>query len=69
MIVSWNEKNLQNASDPKRHGKALKGQLKNYWRYRVRNYLILTEIDQDEVKIIVINNGPAKIFINHNRSL
>ncbi|CAM4359853.1 mRNA interferase RelE/StbE [Lacicoccus alkaliphilus] len=57
MIVAWIEKNLQNTSDPKQHGKALKRQLKDYWRYRVGNYRIPADINQDEVKIIVINVG------------
>lgn len=60
MIISWIEKNLQNSNNPKQHGKALKGQLKEYWRYRVGNYRILAEIDQGEVKIIIINIGHRK---------
>lgn len=64
MIIAWIEKNLQNTSNPKRHGKALKGQLKEYWRYRVGNYRILADINQDEVKIIVINIGHRKDIYN-----
>ncbi|KIH70682.1 type II toxin-antitoxin system RelE family toxin [Salinicoccus roseus] len=60
LIIAWIEKNLQNTSDPKQHGKSLKGQLKDYWRYRVGNYRLLAEINQDEVKIIVINIGHRK---------
>lgn len=60
MIVSWIEKNLQNATNPKQHGKALQGQLKDYWRYRVGNYRILADIDQDEIKIIIVNIGHRK---------
>lgn len=60
MIVSWIEKNLQNATNPKQHGKVLKGQFKDYWRYRVGNYRILADIDQDEIKIIIVNIGHRK---------
>lgn len=60
MIVSWIEKNLQNSSDPKQYGKSLKGSLKDYWRYRVGNYRILADINQEEVKIIIINIGHRK---------
>ncbi|SOC41601.1 type II toxin-antitoxin system RelE family toxin [Salinicoccus kekensis] len=60
MIISWIEKNLQNSNNPKHNGKALKGQLKEYWRYRVGNYRILAEINENEVKIVIINIGHRK---------
>lgn len=60
MIVSWIEKNLIDATNPKQHGKPLKGGLKDYWRYRVGNYRILADIDQDEVKILIVDVGHRK---------
>lgn len=60
MILSWIEKNLVNTDNPKVNGKPLKGNLKNYWRYRVGNYRILADINNDEVKIIIINIGHRK---------
>src|SRR5699024_12784797 len=52
-IVSWIEKNLINTEDPKALGKNLKGNLKEYWRYRVGNYRIITGIDNDYIKCII----------------
>ncbi|MFC3388692.1 type II toxin-antitoxin system RelE/ParE family toxin [Salinicoccus sesuvii] len=60
MIVAWIEKNLKGTTHPKQHGKALKGELKEYWRYRVGNYRILADIDSDEIKIIVVGIGHCK---------
>lgn len=60
LIVSWIEKNLVNTEEPKFTGKALKGDLSDYWRYRVGNYRILAEIDNDQVKIIIVNVGHRK---------
>lgn len=57
LIVSWIEKHLVNTIDPKATGKPLKGNLNEFWRYRVGNYRILAEIDNDQVKIIVVNVG------------
>jgi len=59
-IVSWIEKNLINTEDPKALGKNLKGNLKEYWRYRVGNYRILADIDNDAIKIIIFNIGHRK---------
>lgn len=55
MIVFWIEKNLKGTTHPKQHGKALKGALKDYWCYRVGDYRILADTDEDEIKIIVVN--------------
>lgn len=57
MIISWIEKNLVDTDNLKQHGKALKGNLKEYWRYRVGDYRILADINDDEIKIIIFNVG------------
>ena len=57
MISAWIEKNLVDTDDPKKHGKVFKGNLKEYWRYRVGNYRLLADINDKEIKIIIINIG------------
>lgn len=51
LIIHWIEKNLVNCVDPRQHGKALKGNLKGFWRYRVGDYRLFADI-QDDVLII-----------------
>lgn len=60
MIVNWIEKNLENTDNPKRFGKVLKGNLRDYWRYRVGNYRIIAEINRDEIIIVIVNIGHRK---------
>ncbi|HCX04078.1 MAG TPA: type II toxin-antitoxin system mRNA interferase toxin, RelE/StbE family [Clostridiales bacterium] len=60
MIYAWIEKNLAGTDNPKKYGKALKGNLKEYWRYRVGNYRILADINNEEIRIIIINIGHRK---------
>ena len=60
LIVSWIEKNLINTDNPKASGKSLKADLKEYWLYRVGNYRILADIDNDQIKIIIFNIGHRK---------
>lgn len=60
MIISWIEKNLMNTENPKSLEKSLKGNLKEYWRYRIGNYRILADIDNHEIKIIIFNIGHRK---------
>ena len=57
MIKAWIEKNLVGTSDPRKHGKGLTSNLSGYWRYRVGDYRILTEIQDDRLIILVIEVG------------
>ena len=60
IIWAWIEKNLVGTNDPRTHGKALKGDFKEYWRYRVGEYRILAEIDDNQIIIIIVNVGHRK---------
>ncbi len=64
IILAWIEKNLINTDSPKKYGKALKGNLKEYWRYRVGDYRILADIDGEQIKIIIFNIGHRKDIYN-----
>ena len=44
ILMSWIQKNLDQCENPRRHGKALSGDLKQYWCYRVGDYRIVVEI-------------------------
>ncbi|MFM9953482.1 MAG: type II toxin-antitoxin system RelE family toxin [Opitutaceae bacterium] len=43
--------------DPTAFGKAPRGDLKGYWRYRVKDYRILCRIEHHRVVVIVISVG------------
>lgn len=60
LLMNWITKNLVDCDDPREHGKQLKGNLKNQWRYRVGNYRILCEIEDERLIILVINVGHRK---------
>ena len=55
--MKWIKKNLDNTDNPRKNGKQLKGNLNTYWRYRVDKYRIITEIDDKNITIILINIG------------
>lgn len=57
IILKWIKKNLSNSENPREKGKKLKGNLKDYWRYRVGKYRVISEIDDERITIIVINIG------------
>lgn len=56
-IYNWIGKNLADCEDPRRTGKALSGQYKGSWRYRVGDHRILAEILDDVLVILLIDIG------------
>lgn len=57
LIASWIEKNLVGCEDPRAYGKALKGDRRGEWRYRVGDYRILANIQDDKILILVLKIG------------
>ena len=54
-IKQWIETNLEGCENPRRRGKPLEGELSGFWRYRVGDYRIIAEIQDDKIIIFVIN--------------
>ena len=46
--------------NPSPHGKALKGELKKYWRYRIGNYRIICDIQDDKMIVLALEIGHRK---------
>jgi mRNA interferase RelE/StbE len=57
LIYSWIENNLVNTTNPRTSGKPLKGNLKEYWRYRVGEYRIIADIQDANITIVIVNIG------------
>ena len=54
-IIEWIEENLQGCENPRLYGKALKGNLQGKWRYRVGDYRIIAEIEDDKILIVILD--------------
>lgn len=52
--------NLGSCEDPRHKGKQLKGKLKEFWRYRVGDYRIITKITDEEITILVLKVAHRK---------
>ena len=57
MVTSWIRKNLEGIDDPRRIGKALTGNKRGYWRYRIGDYRLICTIEDEKVVIIALNIG------------
>ncbi|MBQ3100507.1 MAG: type II toxin-antitoxin system RelE/ParE family toxin [Clostridia bacterium] len=57
MLLGWIRKNLEGCENPRQHGKALTANRKGQWRYRVGNYRILSEIQDEKIIILILEIG------------
>lgn len=59
-IVNYMSDRISCLDDPRSAGKALTGNLGELWRYRVGNYRIVTEIQDQTICILVLRVGHRK---------
>ncbi len=57
MMIAWIRKNLVDCDNPRLQGKALKGKFESLWRYRIGDYRIICEIDDDKLIILALTAG------------
>lgn len=62
VIKNWIIKNLVDTTDPRQHGKPLTGNLKGIWRYRVGDYRLFAEIQEDVLIVFLFE-------IDHRREI
>lgn len=56
-IVDFMDMRIAILDDPRQSGKPLKGELGEFWRYRVGDFRILCEIRDDELVILAATIG------------
>jgi len=57
LILGWIEKNLVDCENPRQHGKGLTANRSGQWRYRVGDYRILADIQDEKIVILVLGIG------------
>ena len=57
MIKAWIEKNLVDTDNPRNFGKALVANRSGQWRYRIGDYRVFAEIDDDKIVIVIVEVG------------
>ena len=63
IIKAWIDKNLMNCEVPRIRGKGLTPNRSGQWRYRVGNYRILAEIQDNQLVLVLIDVGHrSKIY-------
>ncbi|HBT79181.1 MAG TPA: type II toxin-antitoxin system mRNA interferase toxin, RelE/StbE family [Selenomonas sp.] len=57
ILKSWMEKHLIGCEDPRATGKGLTANLAGLWRYRIGDYRLICEIEDEELVILTLTVG------------
>lgn len=57
LITSWIRKNLEGCTDPRAHGKGLVANRSGQWRYRIGDYRLLCEIQDEQIPVLILEIG------------
>lgn len=59
-IMDYMDKRIALKSDPRSTGKALTGQFSGLWRYRVGEFRVICEIQDNALRVLVVQLGDRK---------
>lgn len=57
LIYGWIDKNLVDCENPRLHGKGLTASRSGQWRYRIGDYRLIAEIQDEKITILLLNIG------------
>ncbi len=60
LLTRWLYQHIDGTENPREQGKALTGNRQGQWRYRVGNYRIIVEIEDDRLVVTAIQVGHRK---------
>lgn len=66
VIKNWVVKNLVDTDDQRSHGKALSGNLKGIWRYRVGDYRLFADIQDHIITVFIFEVSRRKEIYSRN---
>lgn len=65
LITSWLFKNLQGCENPRQHGKGLTSNRSGEWRYRIGDYRVIADIQDDKILILILEIGHRRDIYNN----
>jgi len=60
LIVRFLRERLKPADDPRQWGKPLRGEKRGLWRYRVGDYRLICDIQDERITVLVLEVGHRK---------
>ncbi|MCF0155194.1 MAG: type II toxin-antitoxin system RelE/ParE family toxin [Veillonella sp.] len=56
-LLRWLVNRIDGTENPRLHGKALTGDKRGLWRYRVGNYRVICEIQDEQLIVLALEVG------------
>ena len=66
MLRTWIVNNIEGCEDPRQHGKGLTGNRNGQWRYRVGDYRIICDIQDEKLTILALDVGHRRNVYSGN---
>ncbi len=60
LLTRWLYQNIDGTDNPREHGKALSANRAGQWRYRIGNYRVIVEIEDERLVVTAIQVGHRK---------
>lgn len=64
LIIGWLEKNIEGCENPRVHAKGLVENKSGQRRYRIGDYRVICEIQDDEIIVLVLEIGHRREIYN-----
>lgn len=64
MIKAWIDKHLVDCQDPRAFGKGLTSNRSGQWRYRIGDYRLICNIQDDKLVILALPVGHRSVIYN-----
>lgn len=56
-ILRFLEERIATDADPRRFGEALKGNMADLWKYRIDDFRVIAEIQEERVVVLIVRVG------------
>lgn len=64
LLVNWLYANVDGLVDTRSKGKALSANLRGLWRYRIGNFRVICQIQDDQLLVLVLTAGRRDIYLD-----
>ena len=64
LIIGWLEKNIQGCKNPRLHRKGLVENKSGQWRYRIGDYRVICQIEDEKIIVLVLEIGHRREIYN-----
>jgi mRNA interferase RelE/StbE len=67
LVMRWVARNLEGCENPRAKGQQLKYGLRQYWRYRIGDFRLLVDIQEDTLILELITVGHRRTIYQNQR--